>query len=47
MHFFILGVAGANSQVLVIRVPLLSEELSEDDVINSIQVGHSNKFVYL
>lgn len=32
------GVAAANSQVLVIRVPLLSEELSEDDVINSIQM---------
>ncbi|KAH9781601.1 hypothetical protein KPL71_008535 [Citrus sinensis] len=32
------GVAAANSRVLVIRVPLLSEELSEDDVINSIRM---------
>ncbi|XP_052292682.1 uncharacterized protein LOC102621011 isoform X4 [Citrus sinensis] len=32
------GVAAANSQILVIRVPLLSEDWSEDDVINSIRM---------
>ncbi|KAK9205150.1 hypothetical protein WN943_015417 [Citrus x changshan-huyou] len=37
IKIIIVGVAAANSRVLVIRVPLLSEELSEDDVINSIR----------
>ncbi|KAL9432384.1 hypothetical protein AB3S75_027420 [Citrus x aurantiifolia] len=36
IKIIIVGVAAANSRVFVIRVPLLSEELSEDDVINSI-----------
>ncbi|KAK9205152.1 hypothetical protein WN943_015419 [Citrus x changshan-huyou] len=38
IKIIIVGVAAANSQILVIRVPLLSEDWSEDDVINSIRM---------
>lgn len=39
--FFFSGAATANSQIVIIRVPLLSEELSVDDVINPIRVGYN------
>lgn len=42
--FFFSGAATANSQIVIIRVPLLSEELSVDDVINPIRVRYKTQF---